>query len=365
MKWEFRGKCVCVCMCVSCWGKGTVILGLQRQDFLLLLENGQLCFFLTETSKCPRLEMCLWLFKVWAHIDISKKPPPPPHPPCPWGEFATLKDAVRRSLSSGLLEGYSWAPLFGVSDCPIPGDSPKNMSGLSPKNDLVIWGHWPFYLINCVNCITSCTSHIELVASKPNVTFAARSSLVIMVCFCSHIPGSVLCCVSSFISNCSFYTVAFYISFLKRVGIWINKTFFPKHSGYSFITGVWICCKNFLLTAPPKKNSKEKYWHMKHPSCSFPFPLFTLILLLAHRLCQVCLAHPPSVLSFNLRKHLWWHLLLTHLCHTQNLPDALRVLTKIQSVLRTSIKCTRGRQIQMKFQRKFSRIWKSVKILWP
>lgn len=110
--------------------------------------------------------------------------------------------------------------LFKVSYCPIPGDSLKKFSGLSTKNDLLIWGHWPFYIINYVNCITSHSLHFELVAGESKVKFAAGLCLVIMVCLCSHLLGSVLCCISSFISNYySSYTVALYMSSLKAVGI--------------------------------------------------------------------------------------------------------------------------------------------------
>lgn len=63
----------------------------------------------------------------------------------------------------------------------IPGDSLKNFSGLSTKNDLIILSRWPFYLINYMNSMTICTLHFELLAGKPKVKLAAGSCLVIMV----------------------------------------------------------------------------------------------------------------------------------------------------------------------------------------
>jgi len=57
-----------------------------------------------------------------------------------------------------------------------PGDSPKNLSGLSTKNDLLILGHWLFFnLINYANCITSHISHFKLVAGQPEVKSTPRS----------------------------------------------------------------------------------------------------------------------------------------------------------------------------------------------
>lgn len=46
-----------------------------------------------------------------------------------------------------------------------------------------------------MNCVTSGPLHFELVAGKPGVEFAAESCLMLMVCFYSHVPVSVLCCL--------------------------------------------------------------------------------------------------------------------------------------------------------------------------
>ena len=117
---------------------------------------------------------------------------------------------------------------------------------------------------------------------------------------------------------------SFYASLLKTVGIWINKTLFLKHSVYSCIIATRICSKNSLLTTPKtKKILKVEYLAVKHPSWCFPLTLSTLILLLAHQGCQVCLLHHPSILSLNLGEHQWWNLFLFHLCHTQNLSHRL------------------------------------------
>lgn len=137
-------------------------------------------------------------FHSYEHILIYQRTHHHHHPPFPSVQFAGLKELI---IGSPIRIWLS--TLFSASHYPTPGDSSKNLSGPSTKHDLLIRRHWPFffYLINYVNCITSRTSHFELVAGKPEVKCALGSWLIITVCFCSRIPGSVLCCLSSFVSN--------------------------------------------------------------------------------------------------------------------------------------------------------------------
>ena len=74
------------------------------------------------------------------------------------------------------------------------------------------------------------TLHFELAAGKPGVQRAAESCLVLRACSYSYVPGSILDCLFfPFISNnYSCYTIGFYVSFLERIGIWIQKHSFQS-----------------------------------------------------------------------------------------------------------------------------------------
>lgn len=164
---------------------------------------------------------------------------------------------------------------------------------------------------------------------------------------------------------------SFYASYLKRVGIWINKTLFLKHSVYSCIVATRICSKNSLLITPKTKRIlKVEYLAVKHPldASHLPSPHSYFRLLTKGVKCASYII--PAfchLISGNTNGGTCFYPIRIYpAIYLSPSPfiirNALRMLSKIQIVLSISVKCTQGRWIQMKFEKILK---ESVKALWP
>lgn len=128
------GVAMCTCACLRL-EKQTVILGLWSHDFLFSSWTWAVnSFFSLRCWNVLNWQCVCDSSQFGTHISKNSHH----HPPAARVEFAELKELTIGSPIRIWLS--TW---FKVVHCSVRGDSLKNLSGLSTKSNLLLFGHWP------------------------------------------------------------------------------------------------------------------------------------------------------------------------------------------------------------------------------